>query len=136
MGEEDLTIFTTAFLLQTAASGVAVLVLAGLAALARLARPMPALDEAAARRLLSEEFPGRPLERVWISDDGRGAVAKSGAAAMVLYAAGDGFVARHLPWEDIAASTVTNGTVMVRLHDFAAPRANLAFAAWPPIQVP
>jgi len=136
LGAEDLTIFTTAFLLQTAASGVAVLLLAGLAAWARLARPMPALDEAAARRLLSEEFPGRRLEQVWISDDAKGAVARSGTDAMILYAAGDGFVARHLPWEDMAASTAQNGRVMVRLHDFAAPRANLAFAAWPPNQVP
>jgi hypothetical protein len=129
-----MTIFTAAFLLQTAASGVAVLVLAGLAAWARLSKAMPALDEVAARRLLSEEFPGRPLERVWISDDGRGAVAKSGPAAMVLFASGDGFVARHLPWTDMTASKVLNGRVMVRLHDFAAPRANLAFAAWPPKQ--
>lgn len=97
---------------------------------------MPALDEMAARRLLSEEFPGWPLERVWISDDGRGAVAKSGTSAMVLYAAGDGFVARQLPWEDMAAAPAMNGRVMVRLHDFAAPKANLAFAAWPPNQVP
>ena len=132
MGAEDLTIFTTAFLLQTAASGVAVLVLAGLAAWARLSKAMPALDEVTAGRLMSEEFPGRPLEQVWISDDGQSAVAKSRTAAMILFASGDGFVARDLPWTDMTASTVLNGRVLVRLHDFAAPKATLAFAAWPP----
>ena len=127
-----MTIFTTAFLLQTAASAVAVLALTGIAAWARLSRPMPPLDEARARRLLTEEFPGRALDHVWISDDRCSAVARSDEVALILYAAGDGYVARHLPWRQAAKSSAENGRVAIDLHDIAAPRALLAFAAWPP----
>ena len=47
-----------ALLIQTALSGLAVLVLVLLAAWAKIAKPMPPLSDARAAQLLAEEFPG------------------------------------------------------------------------------
>lgn len=107
------------------------LLLAAIAAWAHLAKPMPPLDGAEARRRLTDEFPGKALDCIWISDDGRGAVARSGGLALILYAVGDGYVARDLPWDQVAASPVQDGCLALKLHDMAAPRAKLAFATWP-----
>ena len=128
---EDVVIFTQAFLIQTAGSAVAVLILTGIAAWARLAKPMPILDEPVARRYFTEEFPAKPLDQVWISDDGRGALARSGDLALVLYAAGDGYIARHLLWDQAMAAKPDKGQVVIPFHDVAAPRGRLAFANWP-----
>ena len=130
---EDAAILTQAFLIQTAASAGAVAVLVALSAWARLAKPMPPLTEARARALLAEDFPTRTVERLWIANDGRGALARSGALALVLCEVGDGYVARNLPWAQALSSTFRDGVLRLDLSDVAAPRARLAFDAWPPL---
>ena len=108
-------------------------VLVALSAWARLAKPMPPLTEARARALLAEDFPTRPVERLWIANDGRGALARSGALALALCEVGDGYVARSLPWAQALASTFRDGVLRLDLSDVAAPRARLAFDTWPPL---
>jgi hypothetical protein len=119
-------------MIQTAGSAVAVALMIGLAAWARIARPLAPLDETAARALFAEEFPGEPIEAVWVAADGRGAIARSGAVGLVVSRIGDGYVARHIPWTQALAATARNGKVSLKLGDVTAPRAVLAFAAWPP----
>jgi hypothetical protein len=120
------------FLIHFAASGLAVAVLAGLAAWARIGRPLAPLDERQARALLAEEFPGHSLERVWVGADGAGALAKSGAAALVLVRVGDGYAARLIPWAKARAARARDGRISLQLADAAAPRATIAVTAWPP----
>jgi hypothetical protein len=121
-----------AFFIQVAASGAAVAVLVGLAAWAQIARPAGPLDDARARTLLAEEFPGRTLDGLWIAVDGKGAVAKSGAAALVLCQLGDGFVARQIPWGQALAASFRNGRIVVDLADVSAPKAIISLPDWPP----
>ena len=121
-----------AFLIQVAVSGVAVAGLVALAAWARIARPLPPLDEASARVLMAEEFPARSLERVWVAADGAGALAKSGAMALVLFRAGDGYAARQVPWERARSAPVRDGRLRLDLADVTAPRAAIALTMWPP----
>jgi hypothetical protein len=122
----------SALLIQTAISAVAVAMMVGLAAWARIARPTPPLDEAAARALLAEEFPGEPVEAIWVAGDGKGALARSGASGLVICRVGDGYMARHIPWRQALAATAQDGRLRLELGDVTAPRAVLAFAAWPP----
>ena len=121
-----------AFLIQFAGSAAAVTVLTLIAAWAKLAKPMAPLSETNARLLLADEFPGKVLEGLWIADDGRGALARSGALALVLSAVGDGYVARHIPWSVAQSGVCREGMVRLDLADVAAPSARLAFATWPP----
>lgn len=120
------------FFIQLAASGVAVMLLVGLAGWAKIAKPGPPLSDARARAILAEEFPGRTLDSVWVAVNGAGALAKSGALALVLCRLGDGFVARQIPWAQALAASFKNGELCVDLTDVAAPRAVLALPAWPP----
>lgn len=120
------------FLIQTALSGVAVLVLVGLAAWAKIAKPMSPLDDGRAARLLAEEFPGRRLDQVWVAVDGRGALARSGASALILCEVGDHYVARNIPWAQAVQSTFRDGVLKLDLSDVAAPQARLALQSWPP----
>ncbi len=119
-------------LVQTALSGLAVLVLVLLAAWAKIAKPMPPLSDARAAKLLGEEFPGRKLDRVWVAVDGRGALARSGASALILCEVGDHYVARNIPWAQAVSSTFRDGVLKLDLSDVAAPQARLALQAWPP----
>ena len=121
-----------AFFVQFAASAGAIALLVGLAAWAKIAKPMTPLTDAKALDLLAQEFPGRPIERVWVAVDGRGALAKSGAAALVLCEVGDGYVARHIPWAQAVASSFRDGVLRLDLSDVAAPAARLALLNWPP----
>ena len=121
-----------AFFVQFAASAGAIALLVGLAAWAKIAKPMTPLTDAKALSLLAEEFPGRPIERVWVAVDGRGALAKSGAAALVLCEVGDGYVARHIPWAQAVASSFRDVVLRLDLSDVAAPAARLALLNWPP----
>lgn len=123
------------FLIQTGGSLIAILALVGLAAWAKIARPLPPLDEGAARRIMADEFPDVAPSAVWLSGDGRAAVARAGETALIVYQAGDGYVARNLPWRDLSAVRPAAGRVDLRLGDFTAPRARLALAegaSWPP----
>lgn len=121
-----------AFLIQLAASAAAVSALVGLAAWARIARPLPPLDEASARALLADEFPEHTIERVWVADDGGGALARSGASALVLCRIGDGYVARQIPWGQALSAAFRDGRITLHLADIAAPKAVISFSAWPP----
>jgi len=107
----------------------------GLSAWAKLARPLPPLTETRARAILGEEFPGRTVESLWIAADGCGALARSGASALVLCQVGDGYLARSLPWAQALASTFRDGELRLDLADVGAPRARLAFDTWPPLGV-
>ncbi|MBL8553451.1 MAG: hypothetical protein JNL41_04170 [Phenylobacterium sp.] len=121
-----------AFFVQLAASAAAVAVLVGIAAWAKIARPVGPLDEHKARALLAEEFPARAVDAVWISSDGAGALAKSGGLALVICRVGDGFAARQIPWPQAVSATFRNGRLSIDLSDIAAPRAVIALPAWPP----
>jgi HAMP domain-containing protein len=121
-----------AYLVQVAASGAAVAALVGLAAWARIARPTSPLTESAARVQLAAEFPGRAIEQVWVAVDGAGALAKSGASALVLCQLGDGYVARQIPWAQALSAAFKSGRITLDLGDVAAPKATISLAAWPP----
>lgn len=126
---------TSAFLIQTLGSLVAVLLLAGLAWWAKIARAAPDLDADNARVLLAEEFPDHAIGPVWIAADKCCAVARSGDEALILYRSGDGHVARHMPWARLAEGKAAGGFVQLRLGDVTAPRTRFALAegtAWPP----
>jgi CTP:molybdopterin cytidylyltransferase MocA len=121
---------------QFAATFAAVALLVGLAAWAKMAKPMTPLDDKRVLKLLAEQFPGRVVERVWVAVDGRGALAKSGAAALVLCEVGDGYVARHIPWAQAISSSFRDGVVKLDLSDVAAPNARIALQSWPPSTTP
>ena len=124
------------FFIQFGASLAAAVAALGLAAWAKIAKPMTPLTDERARTLLEQEFPGRRLERIWVAVDGRGALAKSGAAALVLCEVGDGYVARHIPWGQAVASSFRDGVLRLDLSDVAAPLARLALLNWPPSPEP
>ncbi|RAK68515.1 hypothetical protein [Phenylobacterium kunshanense] len=119
-------------LIQFALSAAAVAALIALAAWAKIARPVGPLDDARARALLAEEFPGRSVDAVWIASDGAGALARSGGMALVICRFGDGFVARQIPWAQAVSSSFRDGRLSVDLADIAAPRATLSLPSWPP----
>lgn len=121
-----------AFLVQTALSAVAVLVLVLIAGWAKIAKPMPPLSDARALQLLQQEFPGRRMDKLWVAVDGRGALAKSGASALILCEVGDHYVARNIPWGQAVSSTFRDGVLKLDLSDVSAPQARLALQAWPP----
>ncbi|MDP2213780.1 hypothetical protein [Phenylobacterium sp.] len=121
-----------AFLIQFTGSMAAVAVLVGLAAWARIGRPAPGLDEARARDLLGEDFPEQRIDQLWIAREGKGALARSGACALVLVQVGDGYAARRLSWCQATSAMFRNGLLDIRLGEVAAPRAVLAFDNWPP----
>ena len=121
-----------AFFTQLAASALAVMALVALAAWAKIGRPAPPLDDARARALLADDFPGRILDGLWIATDGKGALARSGALALVVCAVGDGFVCRQIPWALALSSSFREGRLTVDLADVGAPRAVIALPSWPP----
>lgn len=120
------------FFIQLASSAAAVGALIALAAWAKIAKPVAPLDEYKARAMLAEEFPGRTVEAVWIASDGCGALAKSGALALVICRVGDGFAARQIPWGQAVSATFKNGKLSVNLGDIAAPTAIISLPSWPP----
>ena len=121
-----------ALLIQMAASAAAVALLVGLAAWAKIARPSAPLDDVRARKLLAEDFPGRVIDALWVAVDGKGALAKSGATALVLCELGDGYVCRQIPWAQALTSSWKDGRITVNLADVGAPKAVIALTAWPP----
>ncbi len=117
---------------QLALSGLAVTLLVGLAAWASIAKSAAPLDDARARRILGEEFPGKKLDGLWVAVDGMGALARSGGMALVLCRLGDGFVARQIPWARALAASFKDGRISIDLTDVAAPKAVIALPSWPP----
>ncbi len=116
------------YIVQFAVSGVAIIVLATLAALARIPRKIPPLDEASARAVIADELPDTPVDRVWVDASGRVAVAKSGSEGVVLFRVGDSFAVRSAPWNDVAQAPVKGEGVVIRFHDPAAPAARFQLA--------
>lgn len=123
-------------LTQVAATGMAIAVLAGLAAWLKIAGPPAPLDEARARFLFAEAFPGRRLDAVWVGVAGRGALAKSGAAALVLCQLGQGFTVRQMPWATALATAFKTGRICVDLADVHAPMAEITLSVTPPQGLP
>ena len=123
------------FAIQFAGSFAAVALLVALAAWAKIAKPMSPLSEARARVLFADEFPGKALDGLWVTSDGRGALARSGASALVLCEVGDGYAARHIPWAQAVAASFRDGVLKLDLADVSAQRARLAFDSWPPAGV-
>lgn len=113
-------------------SGVAVLLLVGLAALARISRPTPPLDEDAVRALLSEDYPEAQVEQIWIAHDGFAALARSGVRALFLFRLGDAWVARDLPWREALAAPVRQGRIFLPVPGVAPALARPALAGWSP----
>ncbi len=127
---------TVAFLIQTAVSAVAILIMAGLAWWLGVFRHPKALDEAQGRALLADEFPEARLGQVWLAADGRSMLARAGDEALILYCAGDGHVMRRAPWANVASGEVRGDRALVRLADRSAPRAAFRLgegAVWPPV---
>lgn len=120
------------FYIQLFVSGLAVAALVALAAWARIARPAEPLDDAKARALFEDEFPGRRLDGLWVASDGQGALAKSRGLALVICRLGDGYVARQIPWAQALQASFKQGRLCVDLADIAAPKAFLNLPAWPP----
>lgn len=120
-----------ALLVQLGGSIAAVVLLVALAAWLGVARPTPPLDADSARALLALEFPDHHPDAVWIAPDGAGLIAREGDLALVLYRRGDGYVARDLPWDNVAALKPTNGRLALRLSD-ARPVLAVKDDAWPP----
>lgn len=120
------------FYIQLALSAAAVGVLVGIAAWAKIAKPVGPLDDHKARAILAEEFPTRSVDAIWIASDGCGALAKSGGMALVLCRVGDGFAARQIPWGQAVAATFKNGRLRINLGDIAAPTATIRLPSWPP----
>ena len=127
---------TTAYLFQTAGSGVAILILAALAWKLGVGRHPGALSEDHARALLVNEFPSTSIGRIWLAADGRSALARSGEEALIVYAIGDGHVVRAAPWASIASAKAKGERRLVTLNDRSAPRAAFRLgegAVWPPV---
>jgi len=104
-----------------------------LAAWAKIARPQPALTPDQARKLISLDFPTLDLDLVWIADDGRGAIARSGDQALLLFAVGDSYATRCVGWRTLSQAEAKAGQVRLDLHEFEAPMAKFAVSgAWPP----
>jgi hypothetical protein len=114
-----------------AMTGFTTIALVGAAAWASLTKPRPSLNEARARGLLEELFPGRTLDAIWVAADGKGAMAKSGASALVLCAVGEEFVGRRLPWASALSGAFRTGRISIDLTDLSEPPAVLALHALP-----
>lgn len=124
-----------AILIQLIGSAVAVAMMVGLAAWARIPRPTEPLDEATARDLIGTDYPGYPVDAVWIAADGFGAIARSGDLALILAQLGDSWVTRDMSWEAAVASPIRGGRIRLRTPDPAAPKLSLAVSGvtpWPP----
>ncbi|WGM38552.1 hypothetical protein [Caulobacter sp. NIBR1757] len=122
-------------LIQLIGSAVAVAAMVGLAAWARIPRPTEPLDVPTARHLLDIDYPGYPIDAVWIAADGLGAIARSGGHALVLAQLGDSWVTRDMAWTAAVNAPIRGGRVRLRTPDPAAPKLSLAVSGvtpWPP----
>lgn len=122
-------------LIQLIGSAVAVAAMVGLAAWARIPRPTEPLDEHTACDLIHTDYPGYPIDAVWIAADGLGAIARSGENALVLAQLGDSWVTRDMPWTAAITSPIRGGRIRLRTPDPAAPKLSLAVSGvtpWPP----
>ena len=112
-----------AYIIQFAVSITAIVVLALVAAWARIPRKVAPLDESSARAVIAEELPDTPVDRVWVDAAGKAAVARAGSEGVVLFRVGDGFAVRSAPWAEVVHATARDGQLIIRFHDPAAPAA-------------
>ena len=123
----------TPFWTQFAISLTAIGLMIGLAAWAKIARPLMPLSPEHARQLIQLDFPSQTLGSVWIDDNGKGAIIRSDDLALILFRFGDSFVSRAVRWEQLTRLSPIDGRVLVPLEEFEAPRAQFAVSgAWPP----
>jgi len=123
------------FLIQLGVSAAFIAVMVAVTAAARIPRATPALDEAALRHLLSDDYPERWPESVWLSPDGRVGLAAAGDAALIAFRLGDGYVTRDLPWADLARARRTDAEVRLPFGGPGGGEARLSWpggAPWPP----
>src|SRR5512143_1665451 len=106
-----------AVLIQFAASLAAIGLMVALAAWLGRPRPTPPLTRERAAAILAEEYPDDALSALWLSADGRAAIARSGARALILYRLGDGYVARATPWTNAVAAKARDGQLVLNLGD-------------------
>jgi hypothetical protein len=111
------------YLIQFAVSITAIVVLALVAAWARIPRKVAPLDEGSARAVIADELPDTPVERVWVDAAGQAAVARAGSEGVVLFRVGDGFAVRSAPWTDLVRAKADQGQLVIRFDDPAAPAA-------------
>ncbi|MEW6598185.1 MAG: hypothetical protein AB1429_11900 [Pseudomonadota bacterium] len=126
---------SSSFLIIQGLSALAVLVMVAFAAWARIPKPTPKLDLDRARALFAEEFPDERIGGVWVAAGGASALARAGDKALILFQAGDGYVARDEAWATLGEGQRKGETLTLRLHDIGCDRASFALsagAAWPP----
>ena len=123
-----------AFVLQLLGSAVAVALIVGLVAWAKIGRPAPALDAGSVTALLIEEFGDVRISELWIAPDGLAAVAHAGDTALVAWRAGDGYRLRKIAFSHLAAARTGSGRVRLKLNDPATPPLSFTVpeGAWPP----
>lgn len=126
---------SSSFLIIQGLSALAVMLMVAFAAWARIPKPTPKLDVDRARALLAEEFPDEAIAGVWVAADGASAVGRAGDKALILFQAGDGYVARDEAWAKLGEGERKGERLTLRLHDVGCDRASFAVpagAAWPP----
>jgi len=116
------------FLLQLGVSAGFIVLMVVLAAVAKIPRATPSLDDAALRRLLADDFPEQVPDRTWIAGDGQAGLAAAGKTALVAFRLGDGYVTRDLPWSDLIRAHRTPEGIQLL---FNGPGGGLARLAWP-----
>jgi hypothetical protein len=133
--KEENVQMSSSFLIIQGLSALAVLVMVAFAAWARIPKPTPKLDLDRARALFAEEFPDERIGGVWVAAGGASALARAGDKALILFQAGDGYVARDEAWATLGEGQRKGETLTLRLHDIGCDRASFALsagAAWPP----
>lgn len=112
-----------AYVIQFTVSAVAIVVLALVAAWARIPRKVEPLTETSARELIAEELPDLAVQRVWVDADGAAAVAKAGAEGVILFRLGDCYAVRTMPWAEVSKARATKGRALFRFRDPGCPAA-------------
>ncbi len=114
----------------------AIFLMVGLAAWAKIAKPQTALTPDQARQLLILDYPLAKIERLWIADDGAGAIGRQGDLALLLFRVGDSYVTRSIDWAQLVEASPKSGRVLIDLHEFEAPKASFAVSGvWPPVSL-
>ena len=125
-----------AFWTRFGVSLAAIFLMVGLAAWAKIAKPQTALTPDQALQLLILDYPLATIERLWIADDGAGAIGRHGDLALLLFRVGDSYVTRSIDWEQLVKASPKSGRVLVNLHEFEAPNASFAVSGvWPPVNL-
>lgn len=117
-----------AYLIQFAISAAAIVVLALVAAWARIPRKVEPLTEASARELIAEELPDTAVQRVWVDAEGAAAVAKAANEGVILFRLGDCYAVRTMPWAEVSKARAAKGRAFFRFADPGCPAAAFKLA--------